>query len=292
MMFALPQSYLNCEQLPFNRAALETDFHLRPPTDELPDEGYWLMLQGTRVLVTDDSPVLPRGACPLSPDLCGPGVYIGQWRQRPCRLLAVPRDMPLPKGLRALNMLAAEPGMSLALLSLGGLGNAILHWEKSSRFCDNCAAPLQRIHGEWGKKCPHCAASHYPRIHPCAIVLVRREDELLLVRKPEWVAGRYGLVAGFVEFGENLEQTAAREVFEETGIRIGNICYQGSQSWPFPSQLMSGFCADYVSGDICLQKTELAEGGWFKRDQLPQLPPRRSIARWLIDQELTRQAKS
>jgi NAD+ diphosphatase len=291
MMLRLPQAYPNCEQLPFNRAALEADFCLRTPFDEEPGAAYWLMLQGIRVLVTGDPPALPLGDCPLAPQGLGPGVYIGQWQQRPCRLLAVPRETPLPTGLRAQNMLDAEPGMSLALLSLGGVGNAILHWEKTSRFCDNCAAPMQRIAGEWGKKCTRCAASHYPRIHPCIIVLVRRDDELLLVRKPEWVAGRFGLVAGFVEFGENLEQTVAREVLEETGISITNIHYRGSQSWPFPSQLMTGFCADYAGGDICLQADELAQGGWFKRDQLPQLPPRRSIARWLIDQELTRRFK-
>lgn len=285
-MYLLPQSYPNCEQLPFNRAALDTDFCLRPPGAEEPGEGYWLLLQGTRLLVAGESPALPVGACPLGSEAAGSAVDIGQWQHRPCRLLAVPRETPLPAGLRALNMLDAEPGMSLALLSLGGLGNAILHWEKTSRFCDTCAAPMQRITGEWGKKCTRCGVSHYPRIHPCVIVLVRRKDELLLVRKPEWPAGRFGLVAGFVEFGENLEQTVAREVLEETGVSITNICYRGSQSWPFPSQLMAGFCADYVSGDICLQRDELDEGGWFHRDHLPQLPPRRSIARWLIDQEL------
>lgn len=290
-MSGLPQAYPNCEQLPFNRAALEPDFCLRAPSDDEPGSGYWLLLQGTRLLVTGDPPELPEGVCPLPPPGLDAAIYIGQWRQRPCRLLAVSRDTRLPAGLRALNLLDAEPGMSLALLSLGGVGNAILHWEKTSRFCDNCAAPMERLAGDWGKKCPRCAISHYPRIHPCIIVLVRRGDELLLVRKPEWVAGRFGLVAGFVEFGENLEQAVVREVLEETGISIANIRYRGSQSWPFPSQLMTGFCADYAGGDICLQADELAEGGWFKRDRLPQLPPRRSIARWLIDQELAGKLK-
>jgi NAD+ diphosphatase len=113
--------------------------------------------------------------------------------------------------------------------------------------------------------------------------MVRRDNELLLVRKPEWAAGRFGLVAGFVEFGENLEQTVVRELREETGIEVKNIRYHGSQSWPFPSQLMTGFSAEYQSGEVKLQADELAEGGWFAYDNLPQLPPRRSIARWLID---------
>ncbi len=139
---------------------------------------------------------------------------------------------------------------------------------------------------EWGTECPKCNTLRYPPISPCIIVLVRRDNELLLVRKPEWPDGRFGLVAGFVEFGENLEQTVARELFEETGIKVTNIHYQGSQSWPFPGQLMAGFSADYVEGEIRLQRDELSEGSWFSMDNLPQLPPRRSIARWLIDTAL------
>ncbi|MCK4690626.1 MAG: NAD(+) diphosphatase, partial [Desulfuromonadales bacterium] len=108
-------------------------------------------------------------------------------------------------------------------------------------------------------------------------------DEILLVRKPEWADGRFGLVAGFVEFGESLEEAMEREIREETGLQVNNLRYVGSQCWPFPSQLMTGFVADYLAGDIKLQEDELAEAAWYKLDQLPVLPPRRSIARYLID---------
>ena len=93
----------------------------------------------------------------------------------------------------------------------------------------------------------------------------------------------YGLVAGFVETGETLEETVRREVREETGLEIKNIRYFASQPWPFPSGLMIGFTADYAGGEIKLQRTELAAGGWFKRDNLPQLPEKLSIARRLVD---------
>ena len=114
-------------------------------------------------------------------------------------------------------------------------------------------------------------------------MLVRRGNELLLTRKAEWVSGRYSLVAGFLDFGESLEECAIREVREETSIEVCNVRYVGSQNWPFPAQLMAGFVADYVSGDICVDLHELEDARWFPSDALPLLPASRSIARWIID---------
>jgi NAD+ diphosphatase len=135
----------------------------------------------------------------------------------------------------------------------------------------------------WGKRCTGCAAEHFPHIHPCAIVLVRKGNELLLTRKAEWPAGRYSLVAGFLDFGESLEECAIREVREETGIMIENVRYVGSQNWPFPAQLMAGFVADCAGGEITVDTNELEDARWFHLDALPLLPPKRSIARWIID---------
>ena len=137
--------------------------------------------------------------------------------------------------------------------------------------------------GSWGRFCSSCGYEHFPAIHPCSIVLVRRDDQFLLVRKKEWAAGRYGLVAGFLDMGESLEECAIREVREETGIEICNIRYVGSQNWPFPAQLMAGFVADYADGDICADPHELEDARWFPADALPNLPTRRSIARWIIE---------
>ncbi len=283
MSYKLPESYASCELLPFNRTALETDFELQTPSQDPGVSGYWLLLQGTRLLLLNDSAELPHDRFPAELGDPQQGIYIGCWKNEPCRLLGISLKTELPPQVRSINILDKEPGLSLSLLSLAGLGNAVLHWEKTSRFCDNCAGSMVRISGEWGKGCSACEALHYPRIHPCIIVLVRRDNQLLLVRQPSWPAGRYSLVAGFVEFGENLEQTVARELYEETGIRVTNIRYQGSQSWPFPSQLMTGFTADYSSGELNIQKEELEAGDWFTIDNLPELPPKRSIARWLID---------
>jgi NAD+ diphosphatase len=136
---------------------------------------------------------------------------------------------------------------------------------------------------EISKKCTECGKEVWPQLATAVIVLIHKGDEVLLVRAKNFRTDFYGLVAGFVETGETLEEAVAREAFEETGVRINNIRYFGSQPWPYPCGLMVGFNADYVSGDIHLQKSEIAKGGWFKRDNLPTIPEKLSIARMLLD---------
>lgn len=276
-------SAMDIATLPFNRTSLNGDFAPATPGQDPGGDGVWLLLQGMRVLTLKGRPEqLPAGDCPF-PLLAGRALYLGQWQGKPCRLVEVPDATGPPATLEPHHLRAMEPTLPTSLSSLGGLGLMILHWEASSRFCGNCDGKMERLGGEWGKFCLQCGAHHFPRIHPCVIGLVVRNDQLLLVRKGEWASGRYGLVAGFVEFGESLEEAMARETAEETGISITNIRYLGSQSWPFPSQLMCGFVADYAGGEIELRDQELCAAEWYPLDQLPTLPPARSIARYLID---------
>ena len=125
-----------------------------------------------------------------------------------------------------------------------------LWWESTSGHCPRCGERTERIAGEWGKRCPRCRYEHYPHLHPAVIVLVRDGDRCLLARKAGWAPGRYALVAGFVDNGESLEGTVAREVKEEVGVDVTDIRYVGSQNWPFPSQIMVGFVATYAGGEI------------------------------------------
>ena len=280
--------YPTTANLPFNHEAIRKTFVPQMPGTEDPDsKGYWLLLQGNTLLVVADANGklnLPEGDLPAEISLTGTPTYIGSYNSRPLRLAAVSRSVTLPAGFLAEPFNATGDRLDDATLSLGGIGLQILHWLKKSRFCSTCGAELLRPKGTWGKRCQSCNYEHFPSIHPCAIVLVRRGDEFLLARKSEWLPGRYGLVAGFLDMGESLEECAAREVLEETGIVITNITYVGSQCWPFPSQLMAGFVADYESGEIKVDKSELEDAGWFRRDALPDgLPPARSIARWIID---------
>jgi NAD+ diphosphatase len=248
-----------------------------------------VLLQGGALLASEAAAglTLPFGELPAGLPLAGEPLCLGLWQGKPLRLAAVERCAALPGTLVAEPFNASGERLDDATLSLGGIGMQLLHWQKQSRCCSRCGAALVPLAGSRGMVCNSCSYEHFPAIHPCAIVLVRRGDEFLLVRKKEWAPGRYGLVAGFLDMGESLEECAAREVLEETGIRVANVRYVGSQCWPFPSQLMAGFVADYAAGEIRVDRQELEDARWFSLAAMPAaLPPRRSIARWIIDHYL------
>ena len=133
------------------------------------------------------------------------------------------------------------------------------------------------------KECKTCGRLEFPRVSPAVIVLVEREDTLLLARSPGFPGRFFSVLAGFVNPGESLEEAIHREVLEETGITVKDIAYFGSQPWPFPDSLMIGFTARYVSGEIRIDGDEIVEAGWFTPSHLPQIPGKMSIARQLID---------
>lgn len=159
----------------------------------------------------------------------------------------------------------------------------IAFWDLRSRFCPTCGTKTF-LFTDIAKKCPSCGFEIYPTISPAIIVRIERgDDEILLVHAKNFRGPHYGLVAGFVEAGESLEQCVRREVKEETDLEISDIKYFGSQSWPFPSGLMLGFTAKYKSGNIKIQEEELTDARFFRRGQLPAVPDKMSIARMLID---------
>lgn len=158
----------------------------------------------------------------------------------------------------------------------------INYWSQNTRFCGVCGGPM-KLHTDISKRCTHCGKEVWPLLATAIIVLIECDDKVLLVRAKNFKREYYGLVAGFVETGETLEEAVHREVMEETGLTITDVTYFGSQPWPYPCGLMVGFKARYVSGDIHLQVEELAKGGWFCRDKMPPIPEKLSIARRLID---------
>ena len=140
-------------------------------------------------------------------------------------------------------------------------------------------------HTDISKRCPNCQREFWPALAVAVIVAITRNEgkELLMVQARNFKGDYYGLVAGFVETGETLEEALRREVMEETGCRIKNIHYFSSQPWPYPSNLMVGFTAEWDGGELQLQESELRKGGWFTRETLPNIPGKVSLARKLID---------
>lgn len=141
---------------------------------------------------------------------------------------------------------------------------ALQHWHQRHRHCGVCGAGIEFRRAGWLGACTGCAGEHYPRTDQAVIVAVGNGDRLLLGRQASWPARRWSLVAGFVEPGETLEQTVAREVLEETGVRVraGTARYVASQPWPFPGALMLGFIAD-AEPDVPVANDELEDARWF-----------------------------
>lgn len=166
---------------------------------------------------------------------------------------------------------------------LAARAKALLEWRQSTRYCGKCGAALKEHDIMTARVCPDCGNIIYPRIDPCIIVLVYKEGKILLARHVQRNQDIYACIAGFVEAGEPIEHAVEREIMEETGLKVKNIRYFGSQSWPFPAQLMFGFTADYESGEISLQAEEISDAQWFDPDHCPASPQPGSIAYRLIE---------
>ena len=168
------------------------------------------------------------------------------------------------------------------LFALTGRAAQLLDWERDHRFCGRCGEAMRSADSERAMACERCDTLFYPRIAPCVIVLVTRGDDMLLARNARFPRPMYSSLAGFIEAGESVEATLRREVREEVGVDVGAITYHGSQSWPFPNQLMLGFFAEYAGGTVRPDNTEIAEADWFHPRDLPPVPPPSSIAGQLI----------
>lgn len=168
--------------------------------------------------------------------------------------------------------------------AMAGKAAELLYWDATTKFCGVCGGPMN-FHTDISKRCCFCGKEVWPQLATAIIVAVTRNhrQEILLVQGRNFRRDYFGLVAGFVETGETLEECVHREVREETGLMIKNVKYWKSQPWPYPSGLMIGFKAEYAGGELKLQKTELSKGGWFCRETLPSIPGKESLARQLID---------
>ena len=165
----------------------------------------------------------------------------------------------------------------------------MLYWRQRHRHCGLCGSPTVSTSAGHVMRCSNaaCATDHFPRLDPAIIVLVTDGERALLGRQAAWPAGRYSTIAGFVEPGESLEDAVAREVLEETGVRVAAAEYHSSQPWPFPSSLMIGFTATADADQVPRADDELEDVRWFTREEIatgvPGLPPPQSVSFRLIE---------
>lgn len=161
----------------------------------------------------------------------------------------------------------------------------IEEWQNINRFCGKCGTAMRHHENpdEPAFVCPKCGYTAYPKISPAVIVLVTKGDQILLQRNSHYKSANWSLVAGFVDPGENLEEAVRREVREESSIEVKDIRYVRSQTWPFPSNIMIGFRAEYAAGEIHPDGEEVLASQWFDRGDLPEIPRKGSIARAMLD---------
>lgn len=244
----------------------------------------WLLFKGQELLVkTDDL------AFPLSPHqslvhlLEAQAHHVTVYQQQPVKVLQVDDNSIAPEGYHFQPLRALLTCVNSEQFSLAGMASQVLEWAKSHRFCSRCGtATVPHPSGERALVCPSCAYAQYPRISPCIIVAITKDDSILLARAQRSTRPLYSLLAGFVEAGETLEQAVVREVFEESGVQVKNLRYFGSQSWPFPNSLMLAFQAEWAGGELVLQEEEIMDAQFFRYDALPEIPPIGSIATQVI----------
>ena len=172
---------------------------------------------------------------------------------------------------------------------------SLANWHRRHGHCSVCGRPTEPNRGGWSRFCAGCGAEHYPRADPVVIMLAEHDGRLLLGRQPQYPAGRYSALAGFVEPGESIEFAVARELREEAGIEVRDVRYLCSQPWPFPSSLMIGAHAEALDDRLTIDRNELDDARWFSRDEVVaalagepsasfQPPMKWAIARTLLEQ--------
>ena len=210
--------------------------------------------------------------------------YLGLYGGRHCYAADIAASTELPESWRFMGLREVFGVLEPGLAALSGRAYQILEWDLNHRYCGRCGEPTVLRADERSRVCAGCSRTTYPPVTPAVMVLITDgHRRVLLARKGAWAVGRYSALAGFVEPGETLEDTVARETREEVGVEVKNVRYFGSQPWPFPHSLMVAFTAEYAGGELRPDGVEIAEARWFDADELPRLPPGISISRRLID---------
>lgn len=256
------------------------------PSSKKTEPAWWFVFRGDKLLIKLRG---KAAAIPCATDLESLNLkpirkqYLGTLDGCLCYSAELATSASAPEGMAFQGLRGLFGLLEENLFWLAGRAIQIMNWDQTHQYCGRCGTPTVTKRNERAKVCPQCGLINFPRISPAIIVAVLKGKEILLTRAHRFRPGLYSVIAGFVEPGETLEECVRREVKEEVGIEVQNICYFGSQSWPFPNSLMVAFAADYASGKITVDETETIDAGWFTANNLPSIPDKVSISRRLID---------
>ena len=236
------------------------------------DDAYYFIFNENRELLLDNKELI-RDISDLKFNF---SLYIGKYKSKDCFVV----NADFKEGFDLKEVYEFNHDLYL----MGAKAVLVNDWYISHKFCGRCGAMTQVDEKDMMLKCPKCGQVHYPRIAPAIIVAIRNEDKLLMAQHSYHDTIRYALIAGFVEPGESIEEAVHREVLEEVGIKIKNLNYKKSQSWPFPNSLMLAFEAEYESGEIKVDGDEIVKAKWFKKDEINRYASDISISDWLIQE--------
>ncbi len=257
------------------------------PPVTLPSTAYFFIFSGNNILthqISDTDLIIPcmenQSITPLGfKNLC----FFGTYGNIPCYCGKI-HGNTMPPSHTFINIRSLYTKVEDIFWHMAGYARQIHDWNANFKFCGKCGTRTERKKTEFARVCPSCDLHHYPRISPAIITAIVKEDQILLARGVNFPNKKmFSVLAGFVEPGESLEECVRREVFEEVAIQVKNITYFKSQPWPFPDSLMIGFTAEYDSGQISMDHTEILDADWFDANHLPMIPDKQVLAGELID---------
>lgn len=215
--------------------------------------------------------------------------FIGYLNDQPCFLNVLNSESILSEETMLTPLRGLLGRMPDALFTVCSRSLQLSDWKRNNQFCGVCGSPMNSHETERAMFCECNNLLIYPKISPCIIVLVTKGEEMLLAHNKNFPGTFYSTLAGFIEAGESAEAAIHREIYEEVKVKVQNIEYFGSQSWPFPSQLMLGYHAEYSEGEIQPDGVEIDHADWFHFEDLPQVPTGNiSISGQLIESYLNK----
>lgn len=241
-------------------------------------EGLWFIFSKDFLLISEQSQELPsRSNFKLQRTL-----YLGTLRDIHIFAGEIEEECNIPPGwewghLKSLHSILTEEEFSIA-----GRALQLIYWDHTTQFCGHCGNPTVHRQNERCRECNVCKQLFYPKLAPVVMVLIKKDNKILLARSSHFPGRFYSILAGFVDPGETLEQCVEREVYEEVGIKIKNIQYCQSQPWPFSHSLIMGFICEWLEGEIQINPLEIETADWFDSTNMPELPPKLSLAYILI----------